>query len=221
MSYFDQDFIDFFLELSQNNRKEWFDENRKRYEKKVKEPFKQLVADTIVQIQKFDPEIFIEPKNAIFRINRDIRFSNDKRPYKNNVAAVFSKTSKKEEFPAYYLHLSPHECYVGGGMYSMSKETLYKVRQEILYNPEEFNGLLNDAAFKSTFGEIKGEKNKILKPPFKEAADEIPLLFNKQYYFMKDWPTSIITEEKLDEKLANAYEKAFPLVQFFRRALDE
>ena len=78
MRYFSDDFVKFFNELEQNNHKDWFDENRKRYEKEVKAPFKSFVTDFIVEIQKYDPEIMIKPKDAVFRINRDIRFSNNK-----------------------------------------------------------------------------------------------------------------------------------------------
>ena len=88
MAWFEKEFIAFFLELEVNNHKEWFHENKKRYEQYVKEPFYNFVAEMIKRINKDDPSIAIEPKEAIFRINRDIRFSKDKQPYKNYYHAL-------------------------------------------------------------------------------------------------------------------------------------
>jgi uncharacterized protein (TIGR02453 family) len=219
MAYFTKDFINFYKELEQNNHKEWFDENRKRYEKVVKTPFRKFLADLILEVQKFDPEIMIEPKNAVFRINRDIRFSKDKRPYKTNAAAVISRINKKEEFPAYYVNIDLSGLMVGGGMYSLSTDTLNKVRQEILYSDKEFEEIIT-GDFKKEFGEIKGEQNKILKPPYKEASEKLPILFNKQFYFMKNLPLETIYKDNLPEILAEKMQAALALNQFLRRAID-
>ncbi|HNR54889.1 MAG TPA: DUF2461 family protein, partial [Flavobacteriales bacterium] len=86
MAWFTNDFNDFFKDLAKNNNKEWFDANRKRYEASVKEPFTAFVAEAIKRIGKHDKAVRIEPKEAIFRINRDIRFSKDKTPYKLNAS---------------------------------------------------------------------------------------------------------------------------------------
>ena len=88
---FNEEYLDFFKELAQFNKKEWFDENRKRYEKSVKIPFKKFVTELIQEIQKIDPEVEIEAKDAVFRINRDIRFSKDKTPYKIQMSAILRR----------------------------------------------------------------------------------------------------------------------------------
>ena len=103
MQYFIPDFIEFFKELAANNNKDWFDINRKRYTDVIKEPFKKFVLDLIVEVGKVNPKIKdIEPKDCIFRINRDIRFSKDKTPYKMNVSALIApggkRTIKGKEF---------------------------------------------------------------------------------------------------------------------------
>ena len=92
---FEKDFIDFFKELAQNNNKEWFDSNRKRYESSIKKPFKEFISKLISEIQLHDSEVLIEPKDAIFRINRDIRFSKDKTPYKLQTSAIVSAGGRK------------------------------------------------------------------------------------------------------------------------------
>jgi uncharacterized protein (TIGR02453 family) len=220
MAYFSNDFVKFFDELEDNNRKEWFDENRKRYENEIKNPFKNFVGELILSIQKFDPEIMIKPKDAIFRINRDIRFSKNKQPYKNNVAAFISRISKKEQFPGYYVHLDKEGIWLGGGLYDLSTENIYKVRQEILYNENNLQEAEKESGFKKEFGEIQGKKNKILKAPFKEYGDEIPILYQKQFYFMKRYPVSKITDENLVQFCANKFEKAYPVNKFFRLAVE-
>jgi len=220
MAYFSSDFVRFFEELEKNNHKEWFDENRKRYEKEIKEPFKDFVGDLILAIQKFDPEIMIKPKDAIFRINRDIRFSRNKQPYKNNVAAYISRISKKESFPGYYVHLDAEGIWLGGGLYDLSTDDIYKVRQEILYNEKNLKEALHEEGFKNEFGELQGKRNKILKAPYKEFGEEIPLLYQKQFYYMKRYPVSEITNDNLVGFCASKFEKAFPVNKFFRLALE-
>src|SRR5690606_4197407 len=96
MAYFTSDFIEFFKELAANNNKEWFDENRERYQKNVKIPFEKFVAALMAELKKDDPELTGDPKKAIFRINRDIRFAKDKTPYKLNRSAAISKYGKKD-----------------------------------------------------------------------------------------------------------------------------
>lgn len=221
MAYFSNDFIQFFKELSENNHKDWFDENRKRYEQIVKDPFKIFINDLILAIQKFDPEIMIQPKNAIFRINRDVRFSKNKQPYKTNVAAFISKTSKKEQFPGYYVHLDANGIWLGGGLYELSAENLFKVRQEIMYNEAAFKQAVGSKAFVKEFGTIKGEKNKILKAPFKEIADQSPILYHKQFYFMQEYGKEMITHDNLVQEVAKKLAAALPLQQFLRLALEE
>ncbi len=221
MIYFKKDFINFFIELATNNNKAWFDKNRVRYEKTIKMSFKLFVTQLITEIQKFDPDIMIDPKNAIFRINRDVRFSKNKSPYKNNVGAYISRISKKEEFAAYYVQLDAEHLWIGGGLYDLTTESLYKVRQEILYNEKEFNKIINEKNFKDSYGQILGAKNKILKPPFKEYAAGIPLLLNKQFYFMQKFPIETIFKEDLPRFVAKELSKAYSFNSFLRMALED
>lgn len=221
MVYFTQEFINFFKELTLNNQKEWFDQNRKRYEKHVKEPYQKFISDLILAVQEIDPSIQITPNKAIFRINRDIRFSNDKTPYKVNRSAVLSKFNRKEEYPAYYIRIDTERLHLGGGLFSLSKESLYKVREEIMYNEKEFDRIMNNPLFIKNFTEMKGEKNKILRPPFKEAAEQIPILYNKQFYYMNSFSNTIILEEGLIQFIVEKYKSALSVNNFLQVALEE
>ena len=182
MAYFSKDFLQFFKELAANNHKEWFDLNRKRYEKEVKKPFSNFVGDLISAVAKDDPLVNIEPKDAIFRINRDVRFSKDKSPYKIQVSAVVGPGGKKDKTsPGIYVELTPEHVRVYGGVYITDKDQLNDIRTHILENLKEFDGIIHEKGFVKYFGEIRGEQNKIIPKEFKDAAETQPLLFNKQF----------------------------------------
>ena len=128
MQYFTQDYLDFFKELAAHNHKEWFDVNRKRYENVVKKPFQIFVDDLIESISKIDSEIQITSKEAIFRINRDIRFSKDKIPYKLNNSAIISKEGRvNKSYPGLYMELGPEHLSIYGGLYMPSTTEIQKV----------------------------------------------------------------------------------------------
>ncbi|MDZ7845517.1 MAG: DUF2461 domain-containing protein [Owenweeksia sp.] len=112
--YFTKDFLDFFKELAANNDKDWFDDNRQRYAISVKEPFKNFIGDLIENIRSEDPRVQISAKDAIFRINRDIRFSPNKAPYKLDRSAIISPAGRKDHsVPGYYISLGPEFIHMG------------------------------------------------------------------------------------------------------------
>jgi len=161
MNYFDQDFQNFFSELEKNNNKEWFDQNRKRYEKSVKIPFINFIDDLIGLINEDDPEVRIQAKDAIFRINRDIRFSKNKSPYKTHMSAIISHGGRKDKsVPGIYIQLDHKEIRFYGGAHMVDKDQLYKIRNAIANHLQEFQKLIDDPVFKKKFSKIHGEQNK-------------------------------------------------------------
>lgn len=185
------DFLQFLYDLSQNNNRDWFEKNKKRYEASVKKPFEATVGEVLQRLATLEPEFArVEPKNCVFRIYRDTRFSADKSPYKTHVAAVFVPQGKKSvedlAIPGYYLHVEFGSLQIGGGAYFLDKEPLRKVRTAIMQDPEAFRELISEKNFVEKYGEIKGDKNKMLPPEFKEAVKSEPLLANKQFYFMAE-----------------------------------
>ena len=187
MSIITKDFHSFFKDLSKNNNRDWFLKNKKRYEASVKQPFNTLIQELINKAQKIYPDIQIEPKEAIFRINRDIRFSKDKTPYKTFSSAIISRYGRKsKDYPGYYIHLSHGELSIGGGAYFLEKADLSKVRNYIMNHPKEFEKVLKHKKFKEFYGTLKGEQNKRLPKEFQAAAEKQPLIANKQFYFMSD-----------------------------------
>ncbi len=117
MSYLSKDTILFLEKLSKNNKREWFHKNKKNYENNVREPFKKLVEEIIFRLGEIEPDFHSSPKEAIFRINRDLRFTKDKTPYKTHISASFKnggRTSPNQ--PGYYIQISPKNIMLGGGV---------------------------------------------------------------------------------------------------------
>ncbi len=220
MQYFSSGFITFFKELSANNHKDWFDENRKRYEKEVKEPFKTFIGDLIPEVQKHDPEIQIQPKDAIFRINRDIRFSKDKTPYKTNVSAIISPYGRKDKSnPGLYVELGPEDMRVYGGLYMLSTQQVYNVRNAIANNLELFSNLVGNEVFVKHYGEIHGQQAKRLPKEFVEASEKQPLIFNKNWYYFNKFPAKTVENNNLMKTVMDYYVAGKPLMEFFKEAL--
>jgi uncharacterized protein (DUF2461 family) len=202
MSFFTEDYLHFFIELSGNNHKTWFDEHRKRYETSVKKPFYAFTQHLIDQLAKKDPAFAeLQSKDCVFRINRDIRFSKDKTPYKLMCSAVVAPNGKKSK----------------AVNYEIDKEDLEAVREGIAANMDDFRSIYTSKTFKKTFGEILGEKNKILPAHLKDAAKEENLIFNKQWYFYAEFPAEQVLSEDLDQIMLACYEAGKPLEQFFNQ----
>ncbi len=219
MAFFTPDFLQFFIDLAGNNTKEWFDSNRKRYEQNVKEPFKQFVQHLIEKMSEEDEAYKgLEAKDCIFRINRDIRFSKDKTPYKTMVSAVVAPDGKKSKaINGIYFELGPEHLRVYGGIYEIDKENLELVRAHIADNIREFQNLYQAPDFVSTYGKIVGEKNKILPNHLKEAAQKEALIFNKQWYFYTSFPSEEILSETLDKLMLDCYYIGLPVQQFLNQ----
>ena len=143
--------LKFLKELEQNNSKVWFDAHRSEYEIAKKE-FLAFVDELIKGISKIDKSIGMPlAKECVFRINRDIRFSNNKTPYKNNMGAILVAGGKKSPKPCYYIHIQPEGSFIAGGVYMPEKEVLTKIRQEIDYEGKKLDSILKKASFKKYF----------------------------------------------------------------------
>ncbi|MDH3321611.1 MAG: DUF2461 domain-containing protein [Flavobacteriaceae bacterium] len=221
MQYFTHEYLEFFKELAANNHKEWFDTNRKRYEEIVREPFKTFVADLIKAVHKQSPEVEIEAKDAIFRINRDIRFSKDKTPYKLNNSAIISKTGRKDRsYPGLYIELGPEHLGIFGGIYTADNNQIKKIRSEILNHADKFTEIISANDFVEKFGKIKGEQHKRVPQAFKEAVELQPLIMNKQWYHNVLLPSELIIGDDLMETILDHNKTALPLKNFLINALN-
>ncbi len=188
MTYFSSEFISFFQRLARNNSRDWFHAHKRDYERHVKEPFNAFVAEMIDRISLIDRNIAIEPKDATFRIARDLRFSPDKTPYKTHVAAVISRGGRKDmRYPGLFFRFDAKGIGLGGGTYQPDKQTLLRIRRTILRDGATLTRALERKAFRQLFGELQGEKNKRLPKEFAAAVHRFPLIANKQFYYFVEY----------------------------------
>ena len=220
MSNFTKDFLNFFTELNENNNREWFTENKERYENSVKKPFEHFVQDMIYRIHEDDESVMVTPKECIFRIYRDIRFSNDKTPYKTFTSAVIGNGGRKNYTdPGIYIELSAERLRFYSGIYQLSKDQLDNVRGFISSNLDEFNDLLKDKNFKKYFSTLRGEQNKRLPKEYDDVLKKQPLIANKQFYYFTELPPDKILSKNLSSTLMKFYFAAKPMNLFLREAL--
>jgi uncharacterized protein (TIGR02453 family) len=215
--------IKFLKDLKKNNTKEWFDKNRKIYEA-AKDDFIHLTANILSKISAIDTTVaHLQPKDCIFRINRDIRFSKDKSPYKTNMGMSIAKAGKKGIFAGYYFHLQPAESFVGGGLWMPMPDDLKKVRQEIDYNFDEFKKIISNKKFKSLYGEFERENDMSLTRPPKGYDENNPAIqFIKLKHFIataKINDTDLI-DKNLEKKIVSSFETLKPLVDFINKGLE-
>lgn len=221
MIYFDKDFINFFKELEKNNNREWFHANKKRYETAVKGPFKEFIAAILKERKKEWGDIPLEAKDFIMRINRDIRFSKDKTPYKVHCAAMMSKHGKKAmDKPGIFIEANHKRIRVYSGLYQIGKEDLYNLRSYIAENPKEFQKLLDDKKFKEVFGEVLGEKNKRIPKEFDVAAQTQPYIYNKGMYYFFEMDSKELLKDKLDVEILKRFKAAKKFNAFFEKVLN-
>jgi uncharacterized protein (TIGR02453 family) len=178
--------LSFLSELKLNNNREWFQGNQAKY-KEARNNFDTFIQEVIKGIVEFDPIMKgLEAKNCVFRINRDIRFSNDKSPYKSNFGAFIVRGGKKngDRFAGYYLHIEPGESFIAGGAYMPPAPWLAAIREKIDEQPESFRKILNSKDFIKNFKELEGEKLKNPPKGFTSDNPNIELLKHKSYLVM-------------------------------------
>lgn len=220
MNYFTEEFLKFFRGLEKHNNKKWFDENRASYENDIKSPFTEFVEEMIARIRAEDPSVAISAKDAIFRLNRDIRFSKDKSPYKTHMAANISAGGRKNlSEPGIYFQFGAKTLMIGGGAYMLETDKVYKIRKAIANDLEKFDALLKEKYFKKKFGTLQGEQNKVLPPEFKELVSKQPLLANKQFYYMAEIEAETILKKNLVEVIMQYYLAGRQMNDFLRQAM--
>jgi uncharacterized protein (TIGR02453 family) len=214
----------FLAELDKNNNKPWFDANRPAYETARKEVI--TLAQRIIDgIGSFDAEVAlakIEPKSTISRINRDVRFSNNKSPYKNNFFAIINPEGKKSNKAGYYLEIKPGACFIGGGNYMPMPEDLTKIRQEIDYNFVEWKGLVEAKDFKALFPNGIEAPGQLSRPPkgFEADSEAIEYIKMKGFYTWKPIAESDLKTEAGLKNVIEGFKTSHPIISFLNRALE-
>jgi uncharacterized protein (TIGR02453 family) len=207
--------VSFLKTLQKNNSKAWFDEHREEYEIAKKE-FLANVELFIKGLTRVDPAIGNPlPKECIFRINRDVRFSKNKDPYKNNMGAVFASGGKKSPKPCYYVHIQPGASFIAGGIWMPEKEILEKIRQEIDYEGASLQALLKKASFKKYFSGLDQEAVLTRIPKgYDEAHPMAPFLKLKSFTIMHEVSDAQVLDVKFPEYVVKVFTQIKPFNDF-------
>ena len=216
--------ITFLKALKKNNNKPWFDKNREKYNA-AKYNLEEFVALLLQKMVSFDEDMKeLTAKNCTFRINRDIRFSKNKTPYKINLSASFNRGGKKSIYGGYYFHLQPGgNSFVGGGLWMPEPENLKKLRQEIDYCFPEFKKIIGAASFKKHYGELERDEKQMLVNVPKGYDKENPAaeyLRMKSFIATKNLSDEEILSPKLTDEVIQSFKALMPLVKFINRAFE-
>ena len=217
-----KDSLKFLKDIKKNNNREWFHSHKPVYEKYKKE-YHSIVSEFLKTMIPLDPSLkHLEVKDCQFRINRDIRFSNDKSPYKTNMAIWMSAGQKNTNLAGYYVHIEPGASFIAGGVHWPDAPDLKKIRKEIAFFHEDLEKIVSDKKFKSEFGALDRDENNSLKTAPKGFEKDHPAI---EFLKLK----CITATQKIDDKLLS--DKDFvkiisdklialkPLNEFINRAL--
>lgn len=212
----------FLSALRKNNNKPWFDAHRAQYEA-ARIDFQNFIQLVITHLGQTDTTIAgLVARDCLFRINRDIRFSADKTPYKAHFGASLKGGGKKSVYAGYYFHLEPGKSFVGGGLWMPEPAVVKRVRQEIDYNGPAFQRILHNTNFKSVYTDVyKGSDVSLSKAPKGYAPDHPAIEYLKLKSFIAETPVADadLTKATLHKRTVQAFEALLPFLQFINRAV--
>ena len=215
--------IQFIDDLKANNNTEWMHANKKRYES-YKKDYHQFIASILEEMKPLDPSLdLLEVKNCTFRINRDIRFSKDKQPYKTNMGVWLSTNKNRKNSPGYYIHFEKGGSFIAGGVWCPEVNELKQIRKEIAYFHDDLEKIVKHPTFKKEFKEITREENNVLKKAPKGYEPDHPaieFLKLKSFTCSQKIDDTLFTEIDFSKKIAQKLIVIKPLNEFLNRALE-
>ena len=210
--------LQFFRGLARNNNREWFLPRKTLFEEKVKEPMRQLVDGLNLALHDFAPDYETDPDKAIFRIYRDVRFSKDKKPYKEQIAATFRQHGASHHQGGYYFAISHKGVAVGGGVYMPEPDLLLAIRQRIAERHEEFRRILAAPLVRKLLGNLEGAQLSRVPRGFLADHPAADLLRYKYYILFKELPPSLATSPKLYKAIVARFRVMVPFLQFLTKS---
>lgn len=215
--------LHFLEDLIANNNTEWMHANKKRYDEYKKE-YHNFIASLLAELKPLDKSLEpLEVKNCTFRINRDIRFSKDKSPYKTNMGAWFSQNRNRKNSPGYYIHFEKGNSFIAGGVWCPEPNELKQIRREIAFYHVDLEKIVNNPTFKKEFKELSREENNVLKKAPKDFDPNHPaieFLKLKSYTASHKIDDSLFTDPDFSKKIAKQLITLKPLNDFLSRALE-
>lgn len=212
--------FEFLGELSHNNNREWFTENKPLYQESL-DQFRNLASELIRGISSFDPTLEgIDAKQSVFRIYKDVRFSKDKLPYKTHFGCWMTKGGRKSTDAGYYFHLEPGKSFMAAGVHSPPAEQLRAIRQEIMYNPDTYLELIRKLDQESRY-QRGGNEDMLKRGPagFPQDFPYIDELKYKHYIFSHSYKDSDLTSGSAPSMLTDDFRGLYPLVSYLNQAM--
>lgn len=213
--------LSFLTDLKENNHREWFEDNRKRYEG-AKKDIKEAVDTLLEQLIEVDEGLKgVNAGKSVFRIFRDVRFSKNKAPYKTNMGAWMAPGGRKSPFAGYYLHIEPGGSFLAGGVYHPPSNILKSIREGIDYDATTLREILHQNDFKKHFGELKGDKLKTAPKGYPKDHPDIDLLRYKDFIVSKNISDELVVSQQFINNAVEVYRSLFPLNQYLNRSIQE
>jgi len=220
---FPKAFFDFFRELKANNERPWFEANKSRFRETVQAPMSDFIAAMAPHLARISKQFVADPRphgGSMFRIHRDVRFSKDKRPYKEHGACQFRhRLGRDVHAPGFYVHLAPKEVFVGAGLWMPDPDALFKIRSAIATKPSAWKNIVNDKRFLRTFGEVEGEQ--LQRPPrgFDPDHPFIADIRRKSFVVGRDSSESSSRSADFVAETAECFATAAPFMRFLCNAV--
>jgi uncharacterized protein (TIGR02453 family) len=210
--------LDFLRALKKNNNRNWFNKNKHLYED-ARHDFEMFIGTLIQKISSFDKSVeFLQPKDCMFRIYRDVRFSKNKLPYKTNMGAAINQGGRKMPIPGYYFHLEPGGCFLAGGLYMPAPDVLLAVRNAIAGSKGVFRRIINNGEFKKYWG-LWENKLKTAPKGFPKDHPDIELLKYKSFVADSEFEDKLALTPKILDYSANAFKALKPMMDFLSSAV--
>jgi len=220
---FQKEFFAFFRELRANNDRAWFEANRSRFREAVQAPMSDFIAAMAPHLSRISKAFVADPRphgGSMFRIHRDIRFSKDKRPYKEHGACQFRhRLGRDVHAPGFYVHLAPKDVFVGAGLWMPDPDALLKVRAAIAAKPAQWKKIVGDKRFVSTFRGVEGEQ--LQRPPRGFDANHafIADIRRKSFVIGHDSSEAQARSPRFVAETAGSFAAAAPFMRFLSGAL--
>lgn len=217
-SGFSPDALAFLRALKRNNRREWFQPRKEKYESLIKAPMLELVDALNHEFERFAPDYITPGPKALYRIYRDTRFSKDKTPYKTHISAIFPRhTATKREGAVFYFHWTEKELLIFGGVYSPERDELLAYRTLIQESHEELEEILGQPALRKAFGKLQGEQMSRVPKGFSADHPAEGLLRQRQWFLESTIDVKAIHSHKVVQELAKRFALMTPFLEYMNR----
>lgn len=219
-----QSTLDFLTKLSLNNSRDWLAQNKKTYETSKDDilTLTEELIDSFSYIDRTFSKSFLDPKKCMTRINRDLRFTKFKIPYKTDYYIILNKNGKSSSSAFYFLHIEPENCFVGGGVHNPESPELRKIRHAINYDFDKFLTIVQDKTFQKTFPSGIHSYGVLKKIPreFEKENPASEFLKMKGFYTMEKITDHEITLKETFEKINLCFKTTKPLVDYLNQVIE-